>query len=163
MRSESQRIAQAERKALFQHRVCGDERVDLLRPDRDHLGVGPGGRLAEGGEHVLRLLLALLIRRDAAVLVGLERGVGVEPRRALVGVRLRLERCPHRRRVPAEGAFLRFQPRYELQDRLPLGLPRGVARIEVGKIPGGSRCCGFGEGHCRNASGQRCSRCSGTR
>ena len=82
------------------------ECVDLLRPDGDHLRRHPRRLFAEPRLERLAELHALLILRDAHILVALERGIDVEPRDFLARMADRVERREHRGRALAQRALV---------------------------------------------------------
>ena len=155
MLGETQRVPQAEGEPLLEHRIGGDECVHFLRAERDDFRVGPGGGLAQSREYVLALLLAFLVDADAAVLVGLQRRVGIQPRCALVGVGLGFERRAHRGRAPAQRPLLRLEHRDGLEQRLPFGLPRRVTGINVSEVPRRRRARGLRDRDLRHSRRKR--------
>ena len=137
VRRLTQGVVQAECE-LVQPRVGRDQGVHPRRAERDDLGTYPGRGFAERGENVLRLLLAFLVGRDPAILIGLQRRISVEARGSAVSVGPGLERGLQRRRALAELALIGLERRDRLQQRLPLGFPRRIAGKEIAKVPGGS-------------------------
>src|SRR6185369_11291404 len=83
--------------------------------------------------------LPILVGSNAPVFVGLQRGIGIEPRGAPADVRLGLQRGLQSRRVRPELALERLERRDVPQDRLAFGLPGGVAWVNIGEVPGGRR------------------------
>jgi hypothetical protein len=152
---QAEGVAQAEREPLLQYRIRGDEGVDLGGAQSHDFRIGPRRRLAKGSEDVLRLLLAFLVGGDPPVFVRLEGRIGVKARGPLADVRLGHERSAHGRSTSAERALLRLQRRNRLQQCLPFGFPRGIARIELRQIPCRSCGCGLRHRHSRYSSSKR--------